>query len=556
MRRHTFLIFLVMVCLASGFVLYPVLDIASGEDLEKRIEPPIDVVVGEIHSVSVDAPSRISLADPKVADLVKVEGNEAIIAGKSPGSTTLDIWDKSGHRNIIVRVVLQDLETVKMRLEDILSNVKIDNLEVNINRDEGKIVLLGDALTEEKDKLEEVLAPFKNEIINLINVNDENSLVQIDVQILELSKNATDQLGIAWVSALQVREEPYTGSSSSSSTSGGVTTTLGKIDAFSKIFRIVDWSRDALTAKLNLLINEGKGRVLSRPKLVCMSGKEAEFLVGGQVPIITTSTSSGGTVSTNVEFRDYGVNLKIKPIVKEDKIDTTINTEVSSLDYGNAVTVNGYTVPAFATRTASTQLYLKDGQTIFIAGLIKNEESKNLARLPAISKIPILGELFKSKTFTDAQTELVISLTPTIISSKDKKAELKDKEIAAIAHEAKIPPAKAEEVSLAKAPVASKDLPAYLAEYTRSIQEKIAKSAAYPEEARQLGWEGMTRLELHILSDGTLSEAKVRKSSGYEIFDDSAIEAAKKSAPYPVFPVELRAREITIEVPVVYSLNT
>jgi pilus assembly protein CpaC len=513
--------------------------------------------VGEIQSIDVDTPTRISLADPKIADLVKVEGTEAIITGKSPGSTTLNIWDKYGHRSITVRVAVEDLDNLKNRLEQILSNVKISNLAININRDEGKIILQGDALVADKEKLNEILGPFSKKVINLININEDSSLVQVDVQILELSKNVTDQLGVTWMSALQVREEPFSGSSGSGGGTTTLVTTLGKIATFPRVWRVVNFSRDALTAKLNLLISEGKGRVLSRPKLVCLSGKEAQFLVGGQIPIVTTTTSSGGNVSTNVEFRDYGINLKIKPVVKsEDQIDTTINTEVSSIDYGNAITVSGTTIPAFATRSASTQLYMKDGQTIFIAGLIKNNEANNIQRLPAISKIPILGELFKSKNFSDNQTELVISLTPTIIKSEEKKPSAAMDKVAAAVKAATPKSTEPVELINEEPALVMKELPEYLADYTRMIQSKISQAATYPEEARQLGWEGTVRLSLRVLPDGTLSVVKVKQSSGYEIFDDNAIEAAKKSAPFPAFPLELRAREITIEVPVVYNLTT
>lgn len=545
--------------LASGLVLLParpLSTIASGATSDLRSEESLDIAVGEIQSVTVDNPTRISLADPKIADLVKVERQEAIFAGKAPGSTTLNIWDKYGHRSIIVRVVTEDLDNLKSRLEQILSNVKINNLTLNINREEGKIVLQGDALTTEKDKLKEIIEPFEKQIINLININDDNSLVQIDVQILELSKNATDQLGIAWVSALQFREEPFSGTTTTTTT-GGVTTSLSKIGIFPRLFDKFKWSRDAFNFKVNMLISEGKGRVLSRPKLVCLSGKEAEFLVGGQVPIVTTTTSTGGNVSTNVQFRDYGVNLKIKPVVKnDDRIDTTINTDVSSLDYGNAITTGGTTIPAFATRSASTQLYLKDGQTIFLAGLIKNSESNNLSRLPAISKVPILGELFKSKTFKDEQTELVISLTPTIIKSEERKAAAPTSEVTSALKAAAPKSDLPVEVLIEEPSLVVKELPDYLTDYTRRIQNQISQTVAYPEEARQLGWEGTVRLNLCILPDGTLSTVKVKQSSGYEIFDDNAVDATKKSAPYPAFPLELRARQITIEVPVVYNLTS
>jgi len=511
------------------------------EAYDSRTDDELEIVLGEIQTLTVYYPTRISLADPRVVDIVKMEGKEMVLAGKNPGSTTLNIWDQYGQRTILIRVVAADLDRVKERLEQLLSNIKVDNLSLEISREEGKIVLRGDVLNTDKDKFNEILDPFRDKVINFINFNDENALVQIDVQILELSKSASDKLGIDWL-----KSKAITFTEKSSSVSANLLN-------LARVFQTDHWTRGAFDVTLNLLVSEGKGRVLSRPKLVVMSGKEASFLVGGQIPIISSTTTSGGNVSTNVEFKDYGVNLKVKPTVKKDeRIDLTINTDVSSVDKGNSITSGGTTYFAYSTRTASTQVYLMDGETIFIAGLIKNDESENLGRLPAISKIPILGALFKSKDFSNNQTELVISLTPTILKEPEKKSEAKPK---AGAEKASVA-VKVSDIWTEETPtVTLKELPDYLVEYAGQVQDRIAQAAVYPEEARQLGWEGTVRLGLRILADGTLSEAKVKQSSGYEIFDDSAVAVAKKQTPYPGFPAELRSREISIEVPVVYSLN-
>jgi TonB family protein len=188
--------------------------------------------------------------------------------------------------------------------------------------------------------------------------------------------------------------------------------------------------------------------------------------------------------------------------------------------------------------------------------LIKNSDSENVTRLPVLSKIPILGSLFKSPDFKNNQTELVISLTTTIVKPEEKKAEsLTAKAAPPSAAEKKTALVKSAEASVEKTTVEMKELPDYLVDYARTIQEKISQAATYPEEARQLGWEGTVNLDLRILSDGTLAEVKVKQSSGYEVFDKNAIDTAKKQSPYPIFPAELRTREISIEVPVVYSLT-
>ncbi|MDP3143635.1 MAG: TonB family protein [Candidatus Omnitrophota bacterium] len=544
------LIRVLLISLFSGYLVFGVAlsgyQLASGGSLDSRIEESIDIVVGEIQSVTVYSPTRISLADPKIADIVKIEaGKELILTGKTPGSTTLNIWDKYGQRSMLVRVASEDLERLKARLEELLTNIDINNLSIGINKEEGKIILSGDILTSDKDKFKGIVEPFGNKIINFVNINEETALVQIDVQILELSKSAADKLGIQWISALTFTE-------TAASAARNLTNLVG-------LFKDKDnWTRNTFAETINMLITEGKGRVLSRPKLVCLSGKEASFLVGGQIPIITSTTTSGGNTSTNVEFKDYGVNLKVKPTVKKgDRIDITINTEISSVDKGNAVTSGGSIYYAYSTRSASTQLYMHDGETVFMAGLIKNDEADTVSRVPAISKVPILGALFKSKDFSNNQTELVITLTPSIIKSGGKKEELKltvDKPI--LTADKSTSRINTAEISAEDKPVAIlKELPEYLVEYARKIQEKISQATKYPEEARQLGWEGTVRLHLRLLSDGTISDIKVKQSSGYEIFDDSAIAAAKKQSPYPIFPAELRAREISLDVPVVYNLN-
>src|SRR3989338_1604597 len=178
------------------------------------------------------------------------------------------------------------------------------------------------------------------------------------------------------------------------------------------MFATSKWSRAALDVTINHLVSVGKLRVLSRPKLVCLSGKEAEFLVGGQVPIVTTTTTTTSTTG-NVQFKDYGIQLKIKPVVKNDEnIFVSINTEISEVDKENFAS----NVPSFLTRNTKTELYLKNEQSLVISGLIKNRESDVVEKFPGMVDLPILGMLFRSKNFKQNQTELVILLTPTIVS--------------------------------------------------------------------------------------------------------------------------------------------
>jgi pilus assembly protein CpaC len=556
--RVLILISLVTILLFSNFLTQAV---SLPPDLQSEEE--VELIVGEIQTVKAYSPTRVAVTDPTIADIDKVEGNDILLSAKKAGNTTLNIWDTYGERTLQIRVYAEELDSLKNRLKKLLANFAINNLTFKTSKEEGKVILSGEILSDSEKQLKDVLSPFSNKIINLINTIDETAVVQIDVQVLELTKSATEELGVTWLTALQVREEPY--KDSSTSTTSGVTTTLNKLGSFSDIFRISQWSRDAITAKLNMLVNEGKGKVLSRPKLVCLSGKEAEFLVGGEIPIVTTTTSSGGNVSTNVEFRKYGVNLKIKPVVKDNEIDTTINTEVSDVDWGNAVTVSGTKIPAFASRSASTQVYLKDGQTIFLAGLIKNKDSTNISGVPFLKDVPFLGAIFRSKSLQKSDTELVISLTPTIVSMPKKPTSVGSAALEKVPQIDIALPATNEEdealiedyADISEMPQTSQGQPQdAVASYARGVQEKIAQAIIFPEEAKKYKWQGVVRLELIILSDGSLTEAVVKESSGHDVLDVSALSAAKVQAPYLAFPPDVTSQMLSIDVPVVYSLDS
>jgi TonB family protein len=287
--------------------------------------------------------------------------------------------------------------------------------------------------------------------------------------------------------------------------------------------------------------------------------------VGGEIPIVTTTTSSGGNVSTNVEFRSYGVSLKVKPVVKGEEVDTTINTEVSDVDYGNAVTVSGTRIPAFATRSASTQVYLKDGQTVFLAGLIRNKVSTNIGGIPFLKDVPFLGAIFRSKTTSESDTELVISLTPTIVKTAEKPTSIGSAQLERVPPiDIAVPPTSEEESEASiessaetrELSVSNQELfPDTVISYARGVQERIAQAVTYPEEAKKYKWQGMVRLGLRILYDGSLIDAFVKESSGYDILDENALIAAKRQAPYLTFPSDITAQELLLDVPVVYKLE-
>jgi hypothetical protein len=155
-------------------------------------------------------------------------------------------------------------------------------------------------------------------------------------------------------------------------------------------------------------------QTLAEPNLVAESGKEASFLAGGEFPV-PIAQPSGGAVAITIVFKEFGVRLNFTPVVNGDRVHLKVRPEVSTLDFANGVQLQGFRIPALSTRRAETELELMNGQTFAIAGLLDNSVTQSLQKIPGIGDIPILGELFKSRSAQKDRTELVVMITPEIL---------------------------------------------------------------------------------------------------------------------------------------------
>jgi len=276
----------------------------------------------------------------------------------------------------------QDLDAVKNRIEELFKSAKINNVKLSTNMQEGKVVISGEVSDYSRDHFDQIIGEFQEDIINLVSDEEIQDLIEIDMQITELNTTLSKSLGIDWTTGGRSGIAP--------NYEEGIPTFDGRIRDF---FKIGHFSRTGqLIAKINALITEGEARILSKPKLVVISGEEASFLVGGEVPIRTTTFSDTGSSQENVEFKEFGISMTITPTIKRERIDIIMNLEVSEIDASTATTVSEEI--AFSTRSASTHLYLDDGQTIILAGLIKHTDSENLSRIPFASKIPVFWNTF------------------------------------------------------------------------------------------------------------------------------------------------------------------
>jgi len=218
---------------------------------------------------------------------------------------------------------------------------------------------------------------------------ESKSLIQIGVEVVEVDEQKTQNLGVQWLSTLNVMES-------------GVPSLL----------KVGSLTRDALTADLQFLEQHGAADLLANPKLVALDGTTAAFQVGGELPYATSSSLG----STNVEFKSYGVNLKMTPHREENgKITISLEAEVSGPDTQNSVTLSGNTVPAIRSRKFTSQLMLDPGTTLTVAGLIQTDKEWTRVGVPGLMHIPLLGYLFSHRTQTNNRTSIVVFVTPTVL---------------------------------------------------------------------------------------------------------------------------------------------
>jgi pilus assembly protein CpaC len=174
------------------------------------------------------------------------------------------------------------------------------------------------------------------------------------------------------------------------------------------------------TVFIDALKEDGLVKVLAEPTLIALSGKSAYFLAGGEYPIPVPQGGVGGATTITIDYKSFGVGLKFTPtVLSSGKINMQVAPEVSELDFSNAVTIQGYVVPALTTRRVATTIELADGQSFAIAGLLREDLREIVQKFPVLGDIPILGVLFRSTYYQKNESELVIIVTPHLVKPLD-----------------------------------------------------------------------------------------------------------------------------------------
>ncbi|HOY09664.1 MAG TPA: TonB family protein [Candidatus Omnitrophota bacterium] len=363
---------------------------------------------GDLISLKVYQLTRIAISTPGIVEIANADIDELLIVGQQIGETRLFIWDEYGKRQVFVRVLPEDLDAIMARIQRLLDAIGVSTVKMEKNVFERKIVLTGTVLSQKEAALNKVLDPFESIVFNYVDVYSE--LIQIDVQISELNTTIQKALGIDWNTGADGMILAYE-------------ETMPAFDGSVKdLFKIGDFRRtSAIQAIVTALIAEGEARILSKPSIVVKNGEQASFLVGGEIPVRSTTTSTGGaSVQENVEYTSYGIDVKVTPEIVGEKIEIKLAVAIRDIDASNAVGEN----VAFTSRNADTTLFLDDGQTIVLAGLIKHNKAETVSGVPFLRRIPIVGFLFRNKNWpTDSEQEVVISMTPRIVTQKNMNFE-------------------------------------------------------------------------------------------------------------------------------------
>jgi len=359
---------------------------------------------------------RISIANAEIAEAVAVSTNEIVVNGKAVGDTSLIVWDLKGNRSMLeIHVVANTskIDTVRAEL------LKEAGPNVTIEVQDGTVFLNGTVSDETSAVRALNIASTMGKVVNLLRVNTPAREPQIllKVRFADIDRSAASQFG------LNLFQMSPSGIGTSS------TGQFGQNPTFTTTQNTTNWNLSNLLnifyfaphlnigAVLQDLATHNVLQILAEPNLLTMNGKSASFLAGGEFPFPTIQGGASGVGQITIQFKEFGVRLNFLPVITpRGTIRLTVSPEVSSLDYANGLSVSGYTVPGLATRRVQTEIELEDGQSFVIAGLLNNQVTDQLSKMPGLADVPLLGKLFQSKNSTKTSSELLIMVTPVLVN--------------------------------------------------------------------------------------------------------------------------------------------
>jgi pilus assembly protein CpaC len=399
-----------LTCTVAGHTL------AAQEPIER-----VPLTAGRSTVLSTDFDiTRIAVTNPAIADAVVVRPREVLVDGKGAGTVSLIVWGADTRRQYDV-VVDAGVSQLQQNFQQLFPG---ENINVAIT-DEA-VILSGEVSSNDVmlRAAEVARSAFsKSSVVNMLQLpsGSPSKQVMLQVRFAEVNRNALLQAGIT----LFTTRAAFTSRSTTqqfaqpdfndAATVGGPAA-IGGLE-FTDFLNIFFFNREeGFGAVLKALQGRGFLQSLAEPNLIAYNGEEASFLAGGEIPIPVVQGVSG---QVSVQYKEFGVRLTFRPTIAGDVIRLKLRPEVSALDFSNGVVLAGFRIPALSTRRAETDVELRDGQSFAIAGLMNNISQTDRQAIPVLSRLPIIGNLFKSKAERAEQTELMVLITPRLVRALD-----------------------------------------------------------------------------------------------------------------------------------------
>jgi pilus assembly protein CpaC len=377
----------------------------------------LHVIVG--HTMFLDTAERVKrvyVANPAVVDSYTASPHQIVVTAKAPGAGSVVLWDETGNSRAY-------LFSSDVDVEDLAASIHraLPLEDVHVHSIESHVVLTGTVSTDAKAEAAVKLASmYSKDVSNGIVVN--RALVKqvtLKVRVVEVDRSKANQFAFNFFSqgGSLISNTTTQQFQSNPTYTPPTTTTAGVLTVANALNFLLFSSKLNVGATLQDLESKQVLQILAEPSITTLSGEKANFLAGGEFPFPVVQGSSTGATTITIQFRSYGVKLEFTPVVNADgSIELKVAPEVSALDYTNAVTISGYTIPAISTRRADTQVTLNSGQSFAISGLLDRRTTDLYSLTPGIGNVPILGQLFRSKNVTHSVGELIVIVTPEIVN--------------------------------------------------------------------------------------------------------------------------------------------
>ena len=394
---------------AAASVLRPSSTMTSTDAIET-----ITLSLGQGHLMEVGQVLRIALGSGRVLQANWLDDRQLLLIPEAPGETTLHLWLKGGG---IRKYQILVTESNSVRLAQDMNLLLGENSGVRARALGDRILLEGQNPTEEGAWRAAELVKRYPQVISLVSRRGYEQMINLEVKMIEIGRNALKQLGVRWQGggagdwAVSGPSFGVIGDFKRSGAflpEGGAAATRGfavapRIHPFATSASMVS----SLSSMIDLMVQNGDAAVLAEPRLSTRSGGKARFVAGGELPIPVLSANG----AANVDFKEYGVRFEVEPVVNaQGVISASLHTEVSSID--DEVMVRG--VPGLRKQSSNTDVNLRPGETLVIAGMVRNEMSGAITKIPGLGDLPILGHLFRSKRFRQRESEMVVLITPRL----------------------------------------------------------------------------------------------------------------------------------------------